>query len=117
MDNELVLLLRCDAGPSPTLFGGGPSNTMEQKPGAGRSCEAPDQPYRVVDKPSVHSGLRVGDAEVRALDGISLAIGSAGLAAIMGASGSGKSTLMNILGCLDRPTSGRNLLDGGGSGR
>jgi putative ABC transport system ATP-binding protein len=56
--------------------------------------------------------FRVGDTEVRALDGVSLAIEGAELIAIMGASGSGKSTLMNILGCLDRPTSGRYLLGG-----
>ncbi len=55
---------------------------------------------------------KLGDSVVHALDGVSLGIEEGDMVAVTGASGSGKSTLMNMLGCLDRPNTGRYLLDG-----
>jgi len=60
----------------------------------------------------VHKTYKLGDIEVHALRGINLTIKRGEFVAIMGASGSGKSTVMNIIGCLDRPTSGAYFLEG-----
>ena len=66
----------------------------------------------MIEIENVSKIYKLGDTEVRALDGVSLKIEKGEMVAIMGPSGSGKSTLMAILGCLDVPTSGAYRLDG-----
>ncbi len=71
----------------------------------------------VIDIQDVTKIYHLGTVEVRALNGVSLAIAAGAWVAIMGPSGSGKTTLMNIIGCLDRPTAGSYRLDGVEVGR
>src|SRR4030081_2755792 len=66
----------------------------------------------VIQIEDVHKYYELGETRVHALRGVSLEIERGAFVAIMGASGSGKSTFMNILGCLDKPSSGRYLLEG-----
>jgi ABC-type lipoprotein export system ATPase subunit len=60
----------------------------------------------------IYKTYHLGEVDVPVLKGVSLEIGKGEMVALMGASGSGKTTLMNLLGCLDRPSSGRYWLDG-----
>jgi putative ABC transport system ATP-binding protein len=69
-------------------------------------------PGNVIELKNLVKTYHVGETEVRALRGVSYNIATGDFLAIMGPSGSGKSSLMNILGCLDRPTSGEYFLDG-----
>jgi putative ABC transport system ATP-binding protein len=66
----------------------------------------------VIEVEDIHKYYDLGETRVHALRGVSVAIDRGEFVAIMGASGSGKSTFMNILGCLDKPSSGRYLLEG-----
>jgi putative ABC transport system ATP-binding protein len=66
----------------------------------------------LIDIADIHKVYEMGDTEVRALDGVTLRIDPGEYVAVMGPSGSGKSTLMNIVGCLDTPTSGSYKLRG-----
>ena len=83
------------------------AHPMRQAPGSNRRRRPPAIQVRAVAKT-----YELGQIRVRALRGVSLQIERGDFVAIMGSSGSGKSTLMNVLGCLDIPTSGSYLIDG-----
>jgi putative ABC transport system ATP-binding protein len=81
------------------------TNQIQETPG-GAAAGA------VIRVEEVHKYYDLGETRVHALRGVSVDIGRGEFVAIMGASGSGKSTFMNMLGCLDRPSAGRYLLEG-----
>ena len=67
---------------------------------------------QLLELQNIYKTYYIGDIDVPVLKGVSLSISQGEFVALMGASGSGKSTLMNIIGCLDRPTSGTVIIDG-----
>ncbi len=77
-----------------------------------RSSAGREDLLEVIELENICKTYYAGDLETPVLRGVSLSISRGDFVALMGPSGSGKTTLMNILGCLDRPTSGRYLLDG-----
>jgi putative ABC transport system ATP-binding protein len=84
-----------------------PSSTPATSPGVGVAGNIP-----TIRLDGIHKIYDLGEIQVHALRGVSMAIYPGEFVAVMGSSGSGKSTLMNIIGCLDKPTRGQYFLDG-----
>ena len=89
-------------------------STLESMPAINQSTMTPmtSAESAVIRVEEIHKYYELGETRVHALRGVSLEIQPGEFVAVMGASGSGKSTFMNILGCLDRPSSGRYFLEG-----
>src|SRR6476660_914644 len=79
---------------------------------ASRMKERVDGSLPVIQVENVHKYYDLGETKVHALRGVDMTIEPGEFVAIMGSSGSGKSTFMNLLGCLDKPSSGRYMLEG-----
>jgi putative ABC transport system ATP-binding protein len=89
-------------------------STLESMPGINQSTTPPMTAAEtpVIRAEEIHKYYELGETRVHALRGVSVEVQRREFVAVMGASGSGKSTFMHILGCLDRPSSGRYLLEG-----
>ncbi|HEY6945720.1 MAG TPA: ABC transporter ATP-binding protein [Candidatus Acidoferrum sp.] len=89
-------------------------STLESMPAINQSSIAPRPAAEaaVIRAEDIHKYYELGETRVHAVRGVSVEVQRGEFVAVMGASGSGKSTFMNILGCLDRPSSGRYLLEG-----
>ncbi len=99
----------------PLRSGAGARREPRERPVVGRPLPPQPRPparHPIIDVRDVSKLYDLGQIRVRALRCVSLSVQAGDLVAIMGSSGSGKSTLMNIVGCLDAPTSGRYLIDG-----
>ena len=88
------------------------ANLMTSVDGNGAKLNLGTDAGAVIEVTDLHKYYELGETRVHALRGVSLEIRAGEFVAIMGASGSGKSTFMNILGCLDKPSSGTYLLEG-----
>lgn len=86
--------------------------TSTQPSPASQSDASQETPQPIIRLEQISKIYGAGETEVRALDDVDLIINAGEYCSIMGASGSGKSTMMNMIGCLDRPTSGQYFLDG-----
>ena len=76
------------------------------------SAGNPQDAQEIIRVENLHKTYHLGEVDVPVLNGVSFSIRRGEMVALIGASGSGKTTLMNILGCLDRPSSGGYWLDG-----